>query len=149
MPIGELCSREVVFVRREDSIREAAQLMRQHHVGDVLVVDEKDAQRVPVGIVTDRDIVVEVVAKNVDLDVVTVGDIMSFQLVSARDTDGVYETIQLMRMKGVRRLPIVNARGGLVGILALDDIIELLAEELSALAKVIAREQAQEKKKKV
>ncbi|MDO9371065.1 MAG: CBS domain-containing protein [Gammaproteobacteria bacterium] len=149
MPIGELCSREVVFVRREDSIREAAQLMRQHHVGDVLVVDEKDAQRVPVGIVTDRDIVVEVVAKNVDLDVVTVGDIMSFQLVSARDTDGVYETIQLMRIKGVRRLPIVNARGGLVGILALDDIIELLAEELSALAKVIAREQAQEKKKKV
>lgn len=149
MPIGELCSREVVFVRREDSIREAAQLMRQHHVGDVLVVDEKDAQRVPVGIVTDRDIVVEVVAKNVDLDVVTVGDIMSFQLVSARDTDGVYETIQLMRLKGVRRLPIVNARGGLVGILALDDIIELLAEELSALAKVIAREQAQEKKKKV
>ncbi len=149
MPIGELCSREVVFVRREDSIREAAQLMRQHHVGDVLVVDEKDAQRVPVGIVTDRDIVVEVVAKNVDLDVVTVDDIMSLELVSARDTDGVYETIQLMRMKGVRRLPIVNARGGLVGILALDDIIELLAEELSALAKIIAREQAQEKKKKV
>ncbi|MDP1707992.1 MAG: CBS domain-containing protein [Gammaproteobacteria bacterium] len=149
MPIGELCSRAVVFVRREDSVREAAQLMRQHHVGNVLVVDEKDAQRVPVGILTDRDIVVEVVAKNVDLDKVSVGDIMSFELASARDTDGVFETIQLMRMKGVRRLPVVNASGGLVGILALDDIIELLAEELSALAKLISREQAQEKKRKV
>lgn len=149
MPIGELCSREVVFVRREDSIREAAQLMRQYHVGDVLVVDEKDGRRVPVGIVTDRDIVIEVVAKNVALDEVTVGDIMSFELASARDTDGIYETIQLMRMKGVRRLPVVNASGGLVGILALDDIIGLLAEELSALAKLISHEQAQEKKKKV
>lgn len=148
MPIGELCSREVVFVTRGESIRAAAQIMRQHHVGDVVVVEEKPTQREPVGIVTDRDIVIEVIAKDLDLDSVTVGDIMSFNLVTARETDGIYETIQFMRTKGVRRLPVVNSKGGLVGILTVDDIIGLLSEEMTELAKLIAREQALEKKKK-
>lgn len=148
MPIGELCSREVVFVTRGESIRAAAQIMRQHHVGDVVVVEEKPAQREPVGIVTDRDIVIEVIAKDLDLDSVTVGDIMSFNLVTARETDGIYETIQFMRTKGVRRLPVVNSKGGLVGILTVDDIIGLLSEEMTELAKLISREQVLEKKKK-
>lgn len=148
MPIGELCSREVVFVTRGESIRAAAQIMRQHHVGDVVVVEEKPTQREPVGIVTDRDIVIEVIAKDLDLDSVTVGDIMSFNLVTARETDGIYETIQFMRTKGVRRLPVVNSKGGLVGILTVDDIIGLLSEEMTELAKLISREQALEKKKK-
>lgn len=148
MPIGELCSREVVFVTRGESIRTAAQIMRQHHVGDVVVVEEKATQREPVGIVTDRDIVIEVIAKDLDLDSVTVGDIMSFNLVTARETDGIYETIQFMRTKGVRRLPVVNSKGGLVGILTVDDIIGLLSEEMTELSKLISREQALEKKKK-
>lgn len=148
MPIGELCSREVVFVTRGESIRTAAQIMRQHHVGDVVVVEEKATQREPVGIVTDRDIVIEVIAKDLDLDSVTVGDIMSFNLVTARETDGIYETIQFMRTKGVRRLPVVNSKGGLAGILTVDDIIGLLSEEMTELSKLISREQALEKKKK-
>lgn len=148
MPIGELCSREVVFTTKNDSIREAARLMREHHVGDVVVVDEKDGVRIPVGIVTDRDIVIEIIAKELDLEQVAVGDIMSFDLVTARESDGVYETIQLMRAKGVRRLPVVNAEGALVGILAVDDIIGLLSEEMVELAKLISREQAMERKKK-
>lgn len=148
MPIGELCNRDVVFATRSDSIREAARLMREHHVGDVVVVDEKDGVRKPVGIVTDRDIVIEIIAKELDLEQVAVGDIMSFDLVTARESDGICETIQLMRAKGVRRLPVVNAKGALVGILTVDDIIGLLSEEMVELAKLISREQAMERKKK-
>ncbi|MEW6353466.1 MAG: CBS domain-containing protein [Pseudomonadota bacterium] len=148
MPIGELCSRDVVFVTRNESVVEAARLMRQHHVGDVVVIDEKNGLRVPVGMITDRDIVIEVIAKGVSPDTVTAGDIMSGDIAVVRETEGVYETIQYMRAKGVRRMPVVNAKGALVGILALDDLLELISEEMGELAKLIAHEQAQEKKKR-
>jgi CBS domain-containing protein len=146
MPIGEICNREVIFATRANTITEAAELMRRHHVGDLVVVEEKSGQRVPVGMLTDRDLVIEILAKNVTLGDVTVGDIMSVDLVAARETDGVYETIQLMRAKGIRRLPVVNPRGGLEGIVSVDDLLELLAEEISGLARLVSREQQREKK---
>jgi CBS domain-containing protein len=149
MPIGEICNREVVFAERKMSVPEAARLMRQYHVGDLVVAEERDGQRVPVGIVTDRDIVVEVVAKDLDPATLTVGDIMSLELVSAREKDGVFETLQLMRFKGVRRIPVLDDRGGLAGIVTVDDLIELFAEELGELAKLISREQAREAKMRV
>lgn len=146
MPIGELCNREVIFATRDNTVTEAAELMRHHHVGDLVVVDEKFGQRVPIGMLTDRDLVVEILAKEVAIDDVTVGDLMSIDLVTARESDGVYETIQLMRAKGVRRLPVVNQKGGLVGIVSGDDLLELLAEEISGLVKLVSREQQREKK---
>jgi CBS domain-containing protein len=145
MPIGEICSREVVFVRRDESIVQAAQLMRGHHVGDVIVVDERDGARVPVGILTDRDIVVEIVAKGVDPSAVTVADAMSAEVVTAGEHDGIYETIEHMREKGVRRLPVVNAKGALVGLVSLDDLLDLLGDEISSLAKLVSREQKRER----
>jgi CBS domain-containing protein len=145
MPIGEICNREVVFSRRGDSIVEAARLMREHHVGDLVVIEEKDGQRVPVGILTDRDLVVEIIAKEVDMGRVTVGDVMSNHLHVAREGDGIYDTIQLMRSKGVRRIPVVNAKGHLVGIVTVDDLLELLSDEIAALAKLTSRQQAHEK----
>jgi CBS domain-containing protein len=146
MSIGEFCNREVVFATRDNTVAQAAGLMRHHHVGDLVVVDEQPGRRVPVGILTDRDLVVEILAKEVAIQDVTVGDLMSADLVSARESDGVYETIQLMRSKGVRRLPVVDAKGGLVGIVSVDDLLELLAEEVSGLAKLSAREQQRERK---
>lgn len=144
MPIGEMCNREVVIVSKETSILEVAQLMRQHHVGDVVVVKEQGGRRIPVGIVTDRDIVIEIVAKDVDFHNLVVGDIMGLQLVTVREREGVFETMKVMRLKGVRRLPVVDEEGGLVGILTLDDLIGLLAEEMNELARLISREQARE-----
>lgn len=144
MPIGEMCNREVVIVSKETSILEVAQLMRQHHVGDVVVVEEQGGRRIPVGIVTDRDIVIEIVAKDVDFHNLVVGDIMGLQLVTVREREGVFETMQVMRLKGVRRLPVVDEEGELVGILTLDDLIGLLAEEMNELARLISREQAHE-----
>lgn len=144
MPIGEICNREVIVTQGDSTIQEAAELMRRYHVGDLVVVDEVNGKRIPVGILTDRDIVMEVIAQQVEPAGVTVGDIMSRELVTTRDTSGIFETIQLMRIKEVRRIPIVDHKGGLVGIVSIDDLIEILAEEINDLAKIISREQERE-----
>lgn len=146
MPIGEICNRDVIFLQRNDTILEAAKLMRQHHVGDVLIVEERDGVRVPVGIVTDRDLVVEIMATELDQTVITVGDIMVQELVTVKESAGVFETIQYMRSKAVRRLPIVDENGALVGILALDDLLELLSEELLAIVKLVRVQRQKETK---
>ncbi|HEU4853914.1 MAG TPA: CBS domain-containing protein [Nitrosospira sp.] len=137
MPIGEICNRDTVIVKRDDTVLEAAQLMRQHHVGDVVVVEERDGVQIPVGIVTDRDLVVEIMATELDPGVITVGDIMEQELVTVKESVGIFEAIQYMRSKTVRRLPIVNEKSELVGILSLDDLLELLSEELLAIAKLV------------
>jgi CBS domain-containing protein len=131
-------------VQLNSTVLEAAQLMRQHHVGDVLVVEDRGGVQVPVGIVTDRDLVVEIMAPELDQMVITVGDIMILELATVKENTGVFEAIQYMRAKGVRRLPVVDDSGGLVGILTLDDLLELLAEELLALANLVKHEQKKE-----
>jgi CBS domain-containing protein len=149
MSISEFCNREVVFATREMSLPEAAQLMREYHVGALVVVDEGNGKRVPIGIVTDRDIVIKVISQSLDLDDFSVGDIMGPQLISVQEKDGVFETIRLMRTKGIRRIPVVNQEGGLVGIISADDILDLLADEMAELAKVAPREQEREAKTRV
>ncbi len=144
MPIGEFCNREVVFATRKTSVKEAAELMRKYHVGDLVVVDEINGKRVPVGIVTDRDIVIEIIAESLSVDDFTAGDIMGAEVVSVHEKEGVVETIRLMRSHGIRRIPVVGQDGGLVGIMSVDDVLDLLAEELAELAKVAPREQARE-----
>ncbi|PPK67739.1 CBS domain protein [Methylobacter tundripaludum] len=146
MAIGEFCNRDVVFATREMSLPEVAQLMREYHVGDLVVVDEVGGKRAPVGVVTDRDIVIEIIAKSLNLDEFSVGDIMAPQLVSVQETEGVFETIRLMRTKAIRRIPVLNSEGGLAGIVSADDILELLAEEMTELAKVAPRGQEREAK---
>ena len=140
MSIGDLCNREVVCATRDTTIAQAAKLMRHHHVGDVIVIDRADAQRMPIGIVTDRDIVVEVVALGVDPETVTLGDLMSWgQLVTAQETDTYAATLRLMHNKGVRRMPVVSAGGVLVGIISIDDMLPQFVGELSELAELAAR----------
>lgn len=149
MAIGEICKREVVIVTRQAPVIEAARLMRQYHVGDVVVVDELSGRRRPVGIVTDRDIVIEVVAMEVAAQSLCVGDIMSAELATVRETEGVFETIRYMRDKGIRRLPVVDRDGWLQGIVTLDDLVILLAEEMGAMARLIGRELDREQASRV
>ena len=144
MPVGEICNREVVVAERTTTIVEAAQLMRRYHVGDLVVADEVEGRRVPVGMVTDRDLVVEVLAREQPFAACTVDAVMSAGVVCVPETAGLIETIQLMRSHGVRRLPVVDANGALIGILAADDLLDLLAEELSALARIGRRGQERE-----
>lgn len=145
MAIGELCNRDVVVVNRDKPVREAVRLMRKHHVGDLVVVEDLHGHRRPVGILTDRDIVIELLAADVDLDTVAVGDAMSYELVTAREDDDLLDTIARMRQEGVRRLPVVGDDGALVGILAVDDLLEVVTEQLAGLVGSIVQEHLRER----
>jgi CBS domain-containing protein len=144
MAVGEICNRDVVIADKTLSVVAAAQLMRSQHVGDLVVVEEKDGRKQPVGIVTDRDIVVEVVAAGVNPDALKVGDIMGSEVATVRESEGLFEALRYMRDKGVRRMPVVDRDGGLAGILTMDDLLELLAEEMTELAKLVSHERQRE-----
>lgn len=140
MPIGEICSRNVVHCDRHTSIQRVAELMREFHVGAVVVTAAAGKGLVPVGIVTDRDIVVEVIAAGLNPAAPTAGDVMAPDLLTAFEGDALAQTLERMRARGVRRVPAVDAAGALVGLLAADDALELLAEELQALSRLIGQE---------
>jgi CBS domain-containing protein len=146
MSAGEYCNREVVVVLKTEPVSEAISLMRSHHVGDVVVVESTAAGMMPVGILTDRDIVLEILAEGVDLDTVTIGDVMSYELVTVTEDTKLLDTLKLMRDKGVRRIPVVNQKGELEGLLSVDDLLELLAEQLTDIVGLIHKEQARESK---
>jgi len=145
MSVGEICHREVVIADRETGVKEAARLMRNRHVGSLVIVDSKKDRVKPVGVLTDRDLVVEVMATEVDDNIVTIGDLIGAELLIARESDGIWETILRMRAMGVRRLPVVDKDGALVGILSMDDLLVFLSGELSDLAKLIKQESKREK----
>jgi signal-transduction protein with cAMP-binding, CBS, and nucleotidyltransferase domain len=146
MSVGKICNRDTVIVRKLDSVVEAAKRMRQHHVGSVVIVEDAGEGVIPVGIVTDRDLVLEVLAANIDPNTVRVADLTTHELITARETDGLWDTMQRMRNNGVRRMPVVDQRGLLVGIVAVDDLLELLAVEFNELTRIIAREHRREEK---
>jgi CBS domain-containing protein len=148
MPIGDICVLDVIACSRGGKIDEVAQLMRQHHVGDVVVIEESKGKQVPVGIITDRDIVTSVIALELDPTIFSTGDLVSRQLITVREDLGVFEAIQVMRRHGVRRIPVLSQEGALAGIVSVDDLIELLAAEMSELAKLISKEQAEETQRK-
>ena len=143
--IASICNRDVAFTTRETTVAAGAKLMRHGHVGSLVVVEQLNGgKRIPVGIVTDRDIIVEVIATGLDPATMTVGDIMARELVVGRESDSVLETLEIMKFKGVRRLPTVGPDGQLVGIVTVDDLLEILAEQLNELARIVAREQSHE-----
>lgn len=144
MKVGDICNREVVFVNREVTVHAACKLMRHYHVGSLVVVDEVGGKRVPVGMLTDRDIVIEVNAMDLDAKVITAGDIMSPDLITAPETQPILDGIEAMRSNGVRRLPIVDDQNLLVGIVSIDDLLPLLAKHLAGIADVVSLDGARE-----
>jgi CBS domain-containing protein len=146
MRIGEMCTTQTIVCTREESVQGAALLMRTHHVGDVVVVEQPNGERVPSGILTDRDIVVSVIALGLDPASLLVGDIMTDDLLTCSESDDVYETIERMRMRGIRRVPVVNADGALTGTVSADDLLGFLAEEMGELARIGPHQQSQEKR---
>jgi CBS domain-containing protein len=137
MNVGEICSRIVVVAESSTPVQQAAKLMRDHHIGALVVTEGVAGARRPIGIVTDRDMVVEVVAADLDYRTLTVGDIMSERPAALKETAGLFETIAQMRNGGVRRLVVVDANEHLLGIVAMDDLIPILADELSVLSQAI------------
>jgi predicted transcriptional regulator len=149
MTVGEICNREVVITKRDASVLDAARLMKAHHVGDLVVVKEPDGQRMPVGILTDRDIALALADWPDRVAHMTVSDVMSTSLVTSHEGENLYDTLKKMQSFGIRRLPVVNATGGLEGVITFDDIIALLSEELTDLAKLVAKEQKRERQERV
>ena len=144
MLVGEYCNREVVVVEEEKSVTEATAIMRQYHVGDVVICKAKYGKQIPVGIITDRDIALEIVAKGTDPESIRVGDAMSFDLTTVTEHDDLMHVIELMRDKGIRRVPVIDTDEALVGILTVDDIVDLLSEVLVDLAHLVDRQKRRE-----
>lgn len=142
--VRDLATLQVVTVQPQTTLAECAQIMRNQHVGSVIVVDDKGRRDNPVGIVTDRDIVIETVAVDLDAKTLTAGDVMASPLATVNDTDDILDALAKMRERGVRRLPVVNADGALAGIIAVDNLLEALAEQLDSIVRVIKAEQTKE-----
>ena len=148
MKAGEFCNRDVVFIEKSESVAAAAALMRQHHVGSIVVVDETKGARRPVGMLTDRDVVIEFVTQGVAPEDVEAGDAVGPKLVTVSENTALYETIEIMLQNGVRRVPVVDKDGALVGLFASDDALELLTEQLQQLAWLVSKQRRQESKRR-
>jgi CBS domain-containing protein len=144
MNISDLYTREVMHIRPQRSVQEAAETMRRCHVGALVVTERPNGEDVPIGIVTDRDIAIAVVAAGVDPAAVTVNDVMTRNVVTCTERQDLFDALASMHRHGVRRLPVVNAHGGLVGMFTADDAFGVLGEMMRELSRALTREQVRE-----
>jgi predicted transcriptional regulator len=144
MKVGEYCKRAVVAINSKADAAAAAQLMRNEHVGFLIVYRDGDELQRPVGVLTDRDLVLAVMARDVDAHAVTVDDVMTRQPLIANENDELSDLLQAMRMAGIRRVPVVDVRGALVGIIAIDDALDVITGLMCDISGSIKSEQRQE-----
>ncbi len=128
--LGRICTKPVVTASAQMTVEQAARVMRSKNVGALVVVN---AGR-PVGMLTDRDVAVEVVAQGMDPDTVRVGDVMHKRPITIREDLGIFDAARVFAKTGVRRLPVVTKSGVLVGVIAVDDLIMLLGNEMGHMA---------------
>jgi CBS domain-containing protein len=142
---GEICSRIVTIAFRRTPLDEAARLMRENHVGCLVVVEDSQAGRTVIGLLTDRDIVTAAVAADLPPSALSVEDVMTTDLVVAREEDSLIDLIRSMRSKGVRRVPVVGPQDELIGIVTFDDVLGILSEELDLLVATLGSEVKRER----
>ena len=147
--VGDVCNRIVVFATEEMSLKEAAGLMRDNHVGSLVVVREADAGKIVLGMLTDRDIAIVAVARDFDPQTLRVADVMTTELVTVRPDDSMYDALNLMSRHGIRRIPVTTDDGVLLGIVTFDDLVEIFAEEMQTFAQAITRERKREERIRV
>lgn len=146
MKVGEICQRNVVSIGNHLDLVDAAKLMRDKHVGFLVVLKEGDEARRPIGVLTDRDIVLQVTARDVSPRSVTVEDVMTRQPLIASEVDDLSEVLQAMRLAGIRRVPVVDIRGSLSGIVAIDDAVDHITGLLCDITGSIKNEQKHERR---
>ncbi|SEI93891.1 CBS domain-containing protein [Frateuria terrea] len=144
MQVHKLCTHQVVSVSPAASVTEAARLMRQRHVGMLVVVEQPNGERIPVGVLTDRDIVIQVVAPEVPCAQLRVDEVMTRDPATCSHDELLLDAVARMRTHGVRRLPVLNAKGGLCGLLSLDDIYGALGVYLQEMSRALVRGQVRE-----
>lgn len=143
MPISNLCSKQVVCIEKTATLQEAARLMKDQHVGAIVVI-ERDGKNKPIGMITDRDIVISVVAENQTLNK-KVQDVMSTDIVKVIESKGIAEVVDQMENHGVRRMIVIDEFGDACGVVTADDILQLVARELNGLGRMVQRELENEK----
>jgi CBS domain-containing protein len=146
MLLKDICTVEAVCCKPNTTVLAVARLMRQRHVGDVIVVDDPQSDQTPIGVVTDRDIVVEVLGKELDPSKVTVREIMRTPVVVAGTSEDASQAVERMKLHGVRRIPIMDENLKLAGIVCLDDLLGRLASDAAALAEIVSHEQDRERR---
>jgi CBS domain-containing protein len=147
MNVGDLCQHRVVTISSSADLTSAARLMRQEHVGFLVVVEPMagEGQRKVAGVLTDRDIVVAVVAHEADPRALTVGDVMIRDPLLANENSSLEATLTFMQEAGVRRVPVLRRNGALMGVMALDDVLKVIALQLSKIAGCIGSQQKVER----
>lgn len=149
MKVGAICRRSAVAIADSESVTAAAQLMREQHVGFLVVYQSGDDLRRPIGVLTDRDIIVEVTARKVDPEALRVDDLMTRQPLVANDNEELSDVLQGMRMGGIRRVPVVDVRGALVGVMAIDDVFDVITGFMCDITGSVKNEQRMERRARV
>ncbi len=145
MRAKDFAKQPVITIFPTDTVVRAAVKMREHHVGSLVVVAGQGAEQRPVGMLTDRDIVVGVVAQTPEsLDRILVGDAMSRRVATVKDTDPLDKVFERMTSCGVRRMPVIDGEQRLVGVLAMDDLVEAISKRLNNLVDLMRRERNRE-----
>ena len=148
MNLGTIAVKNVMTIPPRASVADAAQTMRETHVGDLVVVDDKRGRAIPIGIITDRDISMATVALRISPEEVCVEDVMSSDLITARGDDSLTHVIELMKKNAVKRIPLVGSEGELEGIVTVGDVLNFLFGEFSALARMPQRQRRNEQLKR-
>lgn len=144
MRLQNVCNPAVITAQRNDAVLTLAEMMREYHVGTLVIAENAGSKMKPVGLITDRDIVIEVLAKGLAPEQIMASDLLTRELVTASVYDEIDDVIQLMHEKQIRRLPVVDEKGCLFGIVSLDDLLQVLASELQALSALTRRQIFQE-----
>jgi CBS domain-containing protein len=144
LKIRDVAVHSPVTARPTESIGTCARRMHDEHVGCLVVVEDNDGEEFPVGVLTDRDIAIEVVAFGLDPRALTAGDVMSEKPIVVEEDDDLLDALAHMRERGVRRLPVVRPDGALAGMLALDNLLEALGEEIDGMLGVIRAQRTKE-----
>jgi len=146
MLLKDICTPDIASCPPATTVLSAARTMRQLHVGNLVVVDEAGGAQTPLGIITDRDIVVEVLGRELDPASVRVDEVMRKPVVLVHGTEDASQALERMRTHGVRRVPVIGDDRRLIGIISLDDLLRQLAADATALAQVVASEQSHERR---
>jgi CBS domain-containing protein len=139
MKVERVYTKGVVSVPKAATVEEAAELMLRHHVGALVVTEDRTASSDIVGFLTDRDIVLQAVAEGLDTSTLPVAEVMSPVLATVRESADLHEALEMMRGGGMRRLAVADAEDRIVGMLSIDDAISALAADLASLAGVLRR----------
>ncbi len=145
MLVRDYANMNVICCDADAPVAEVAALMRRHHVGDVVVVaSQQEGVRVPIGIITDRDILVETIALDIEAKLFTASDLMTTPVTTVQEDASLTEALGVMRGKQVRRLPVVNRAGQLFGIITVDDVLSVVASELSMISGIVVEQPLRE-----